>query len=106
MLDSKCGVEGCLTRVLIVAVKYRDQKVNCGGKGLFNLNCQFIVHHWRKSGQELKEGRNQKTGAEAVVTEGAVFWLALCGLITQLSYRNQPKNGTTYYGLGLPRINH
>lgn len=25
------------------------------GKGLFDLNVQITLHHWRKSGQELKQ---------------------------------------------------
>ena len=79
----QCGVEGCLTMVSIAAVKHHDQKVNCGRKGLFNLiNFQLIVHHWRKSGEELKQGRSLEAGADAEAMEGCHLlayssWLAL-----------------------------
>jgi hypothetical protein len=35
-----------------------------GGKGLFSLCFHITVHHQRKSGQELKQGRNLEAGAD------------------------------------------
>lgn len=34
-------------------------------KDLFNFHFYITVHHWRESKEELKEGRNLKTGADA-----------------------------------------
>jgi hypothetical protein len=36
---------------------------------LFGLHFQAIVHHWGKSGQKLKHGRNLKAGADIEVVE-------------------------------------
>ena len=36
---------------------------------MFSLRFQIIVHHWRKSGQELKQGRNLEARAEAEAME-------------------------------------
>jgi hypothetical protein len=49
--------------------KQHDLKVSWGGKGLFGLHFQIIVHHWRKSGQELKQGWNLKAGTDAEAME-------------------------------------
>ena len=49
----------------------------------------------RKSGQELKEGRNLEAGADAEAMEGAAY----IGLLSLLSYRtqgHQPRDGTTH----------
>ena len=60
-----------------------------GGRGgLFGLHFQIILHHWRKSGQELKQvwkleaGADAKAGADAEATEGCCLlvcfmWLTL-----------------------------
>jgi hypothetical protein len=39
-------------------MKHHDPKAYWGGKDLFGLH--FQIHHWRKSGQELKQGWNLK----------------------------------------------
>jgi hypothetical protein len=53
---TKSGVsEECLSH---------DQKASWGGKGWFSLHFQIIIHHWRKSGQELKQGWNLEAGAD------------------------------------------
>lgn len=44
-------------------------KANWGGKGLFGLFFHISVRHQRKSGQELKKGRNLKTEADAEAME-------------------------------------
>jgi hypothetical protein len=49
-------IQGVLVRVLITAMKHHDQKASWGEKNLFGLYFQIIIHHWRKSGQELKQG--------------------------------------------------
>ena len=36
----------------------------------------MTVHLWMKSGEELKQGRNLKSGVDAGATEGAAYWLA------------------------------
>ena len=44
--------------VLVYACKnHHDQEASWGGKGLFNLNFQIVVHHQRRSGLELKKMR-------------------------------------------------
>jgi hypothetical protein len=55
------------------------------------------VNHSRKSGQEIKQGENLKTRADAETIEGWFFLLSL------LSYRTQdhlPRDDTTLDGLG------
>jgi hypothetical protein len=53
-------------------MKHLDQKASWGGKGLFNLHFHIAVHHQRKSGMELTQGRILEAGADA---EGAAYWL-------------------------------
>jgi hypothetical protein len=49
----------------IAVMKHHDQKASWGGKGLFGLHFYIIVHHRRKSGQELKQVRNLEPGSDA-----------------------------------------
>ena len=79
-------------------MKYHDLKASWKGKGLFGLHFHVIVHHVRKSGQELRQERILETGADAEAWRGAAYWLAPYNLLSLLSYRNQdhqPRNGTT-----------
>ena len=95
-------LDGVLAWSSIVAMKYRDQKASWGEKGLFGL-CLHTDSHGMKSGQELKQGRNLKAGADAEAMERAAYWLASTGLLSLLSYRtqdHQPRDGTTHNGLG------
>ena len=50
-------------------MKHHDQSKleNIG----FVLHFHIVVHHWRKSGQELKESRNLEAGADAEAMEGS-----------------------------------
>jgi len=50
-----------LVRVTIAASQHHDQS-NLERKGLFGL---YITVHWKKSGQELKHGRQLKAGTDA-----------------------------------------
>jgi hypothetical protein len=54
-------------RVSIATAKCHDQKASWGGKG---LHFQIIAHHWKKSGQELKQGWSLAAGADAEAMEG------------------------------------
>ena len=88
-------------RVSIAAVKHHDQG-KLGRKGFIRLHFQITIHHWRKSGQELKQGRNLKAGADAEAMEGCCLltcftWLAPPALLSQ---GHQPKDGPTHNGLG------
>jgi hypothetical protein len=43
---------------------------NQAGKEItFTLYFHIIVHHWRKLGQELKQGRNLEAGADSEAME-------------------------------------
>ena len=44
-------------------------KESWGEKGLFGLYFQIIVHHWRKLGQKLQQGKNLEAGVDAEVVE-------------------------------------
>jgi hypothetical protein len=58
-----------------------------GPKGLFDLHFHIAVHHGRKSGQELKQGRKLEAEANAEAMEGYRVLSAPHGLLTLLSYR-------------------
>lgn len=78
--NSSSGTEiDVLVTVSVAAMKHHNQKASWGGKGLFGLHFQIIVHPWRKPGQELKQGRNLKAGADA---DGCCF-LACFTWLTQ-----------------------
>ena len=67
---------------------------------MFGSYFHITVHHQRKSGQGLKEGRNLEAGADAEAMEGAADWLAPHGLLSLLSYRT--RDSTTHNGLSSP----
>ena len=64
------------------------------------------VHYLKKSGQDLKQGRNLEAGTDAEDVEECCLLLllfSLHGLLSLISYRTQdhlPRDGTTYGGLG------
>jgi hypothetical protein len=49
------------------------QKAIWGENGLFHSQFHMIVHHYRKSGQELEQGGNLKTGAAAWPWRSAAY---------------------------------
>jgi hypothetical protein len=53
-----------------------QHKVTWGGKGLFNFHFYITVHHWRRSGQELKQDSDLEAGADAETLEFLACWLA------------------------------
>jgi hypothetical protein len=63
---------------LLLRQKHHDQKASWGGKGLFGLHFHIALHHWRKSGQELKQGRILEAGAG---TEFMELCLLACFLV-------------------------
>jgi hypothetical protein len=56
-------------------------KATQGGKGLFHSQFHKTVHHQRKSGQELKQGKNLEAGADAEAMEGCFMACLACFLI-------------------------
>ena len=64
-----------LVSVTIAVMKHYDQS-NLGRKGFIWLHFHIVVHHSRKSGQELKQGRNLEAGADAEAMEA--FCLLAC----------------------------
>jgi hypothetical protein len=52
------------------------QKASWGGKGLFSLYVHNVLHHKRRSGQELKQGRIPEAGAVVEAITGDAYWLA------------------------------
>jgi hypothetical protein len=88
-----------------MSTKHHDKEASWAGTGLFSLHFYIAVHHQKKSGQELTQGRNLKAGADAEAMEGAAYCLAFPDLLSLLSYRTQdyqPRDGTTNNGLGPP----
>jgi hypothetical protein len=51
-------------------MKHHDQ---VGEESLFGLHFHITVHHWRKSGQELKQGRNLEAGADTEAMDGVLL---------------------------------
>jgi hypothetical protein len=94
--------------VFIAAVKCHDQKASWGRKGSCGLCFHTTVYHQKKSGQELKQGRNLETGADAEAMEECCF-LACSSWLTQSAFLeiigHQTRDGTTHNSLGpLPSI--
>lgn len=58
-------------------IKHHDQKKLVEERVDFSLLLDIIVHHHRKSGQELKQDRNLKAGAEAEAMRRVPYWPAL-----------------------------
>ena len=54
----------------ITVVKHRDQQQHGEGVGFIPLTVLYKVHHQKKSGQELTQGRNLEAGADAKVIVG------------------------------------
>ena len=54
-----------LPTCLRVFVATETQQASWGRKGLFVLHFHTPVHHQRKSGQELKQGRHLEAGGDA-----------------------------------------
>lgn len=56
---------------------------------MIQLTLPIAIHHLRKSGQELIQGRNLEASAdaEAMMGAGTAYWLASSGLLTLLFYQ-------------------
>jgi hypothetical protein len=97
-----------LVKASTAMMKLHEQKACCGvGGRVYLLILPCCVNHQRKSGQEIKQGRNLEAGADAETMEGAAYWLASHALFIPLSYRpqdHQPRDGTTHHGLGPPPL--
>jgi hypothetical protein len=92
---------GLWGRVSITEMKHSDKKQVGQERVLFSLCFHITVHHWRKSGQELKQGCNLEAGADAKTMEGRCLLFASLGLLSLLSYRTlayQPMDSTTHSG--------
>jgi hypothetical protein len=99
----------CLSQGFCSYTKHHDQEASCGGKGLFCLHVYIAVHHRSKSGHELTHGRNLEAGADAESMEGSFPLACFPGLLSFLSHRTpgrQPRDGTTYNGLGPFPLDH
>ena len=79
----------CLSQGLYTCTKHHDQEASWGGKGLFSLHFHIAVHHQRKSGLDLTQGRNLEAGTDAEAMEGAGSWIAFPGLLSFSSCRTQ-----------------
>ena len=64
-------------------------------KSKLGLHFQIIVHHWRKSAQELNQGWNLEVGVDALL-----LWLAE----PDRTKDHYPRDGTTHQGLNLPPL--
>jgi hypothetical protein len=57
-------------------MKHHYRQASWRGKGLLSLYFHITVHHQRKSGQKLRQGRNLEAGADAEAMEG--YYLLTC----------------------------
>jgi hypothetical protein len=78
-----------------------DPKASWGGKGLFDLHFQIPVHYWREAGQELKQGRKLKAGADSEAME-EMFLTGLLPLACSACFLIEPR--TTSPGIGPPTM--
>jgi hypothetical protein len=75
-----------LVRVSIPALcKHHGRDTSWGGKGLCSLHFHIAIHHQRKSGQELTQGRDLEAGADAEAVEGCCL-LACFPWLAQLAF--------------------
>jgi hypothetical protein len=72
----------CLSQGFYSRAKH-DQEASWGGKDLFSLYLHIAVHHQRKSGQELTQGRNLEAEADSEAMEECLLPLpcSACFLI-------------------------
>jgi hypothetical protein len=63
------------------------QEASWRGKGLFSVHFHTAVHHQRKSGLELRQGRKQELMQRP--WRDVTYWLASPGLLSLLSYRTK-----------------
>ena len=75
----------CLSQGFYPCTKHYDREASWGGKGLFSLHFHIAVHHQRRSGQELTQGRILEAGADAEVMEGC-YLLVCFPWLAQLSF--------------------
>jgi hypothetical protein len=59
-------------------------KASWGGKGLFGLHFHIAVHHQRKSGRELTQGRNLEAGADAEAMVGCCLLACSASCLVEL----------------------
>lgn len=72
-----CGMllDFCLNQYIYSCTKHYDQEASWRGKDLFSLHFHIAVHHQRKSGLELTQGRNLDTGPGGFLL-GCFLWFA------------------------------
>jgi hypothetical protein len=72
-------------RVSSAVMRHHEQKINRRGKGLFKL--PQSLPSWKKSGQELKQGRTGTRRQKLMQRpwRGAAYWLGSGGLLSLLS---------------------
>jgi hypothetical protein len=95
----KTGHQG---RVVLVRASIPTQtswpRSRWGGKSLFTLHFYIAVHHWKKSGLELKQVSKQ----ELMRGHGQMLFTGLLPLAcSACSYRTKPRDGTTHKGTSL-----
>jgi hypothetical protein len=63
--------------------KHHDQEASQRGKGLFSLYFHIAVHHQKKSGLDLTQGKKQELMLSP--WRDVPYWLASPGLLSLLS---------------------
>ena len=92
--------------VWVTIAMMKTPKASWGGKGLLTYSSTSIVHHGRKSRQELKQGRNLEAGVDAEAMEGCCL-VACSSWLSQSAFLQNP--GPPAQGLqcvGPSPINH
>jgi hypothetical protein len=93
-----------LSQGLYSYTKHHDQEASWGEKDFFSLYFYIVVHHQRKSGQELRAGTWRQELMQRPWRD-VTYWIASPGLLSFLSYRTQnyqPGDGTTHNGPSNP----
>jgi hypothetical protein len=97
---------GYLSQGLYSCTKHHYREASWGGKGLLSLHFYIAVHHQRKSGQELTQGRNLEAGADSKALEGYCLLACFPWLASYKTQDYQPRNITIHNGLGPPHLDH
>jgi hypothetical protein len=95
----------CLSQGFYSGTKHHDQEAVGEERVYLAYTSTLLVHHQKRSGLELTQGRKQEAGADAEAMRDVSQWLASPASLNLISYRTQDyqlRDGTTHKGPSHP----